>query len=237
MSSKVQYGQYCPLSMSAEFLCTRWSMLVLRELLFGSTTFNDISRGVPRMSRTLLSNRLKEFAEIGILIKQPKRNRNQADYILTEAGEALSNVVFSMAQWGQEWLKIEPSVKNLDADFLMWDIRRNTKPIPELPDSFIVHFFLTDVPKSKSNRWLVFEDGEVDLCYVDHDFNVDVQIEVSAKKLTKVWMGWENFSEAIADGSMVIRGAQKYIKLAESWLGQSSIAHIQKRPEEQRISS
>ncbi|MBE9545025.1 MAG: helix-turn-helix transcriptional regulator [Proteobacteria bacterium] len=236
MNSKSQYGQYCPLAMSSEFLCNRWTMLVLRELLFGSTGFNDISRGVPRMSRTLLSNRLKELIERGIIIRQQKQAGGQIHYKLTEAGLALGPVVFSMAHWGQEWLEIEPSVKNVDVGFLMWDIHRNAVPMPELPSPFIVEFFLNDVPENKSTHWLVFEEGKVDLCHIDHGFDVDVHVDVSVKKLTTVWMGWEDMAGAIKNGSMKLTGAKKYTELAVTWLGHSSVAHIQKRSEEQRVS-
>jgi len=235
MGVKVGYGQYCPLAMSAEFLCNKWTILLFRELLFGSSSFNDLSRGLPRMSRTLLSNRLKELVDIGLVTRHQNRNNNQVDYTLTQAGTALGPVVFSMAQWGQEWLQVEPSVKNVDVDFLMWDIRRNTNPLPELPNPFVVHIFLTDVVENKSDHWLIFENGDVDLCHIDQNLKIDVTMEISAQKLTKVWMGWEDFSAAIKDGSLKLKGHKKYTDIALNWLGQSSIAHIKKQPVELRV--
>jgi len=235
MKAKNQYGQYCPLAMSSEFLCNRWTMLILRELLFGSTGFNDISRGVPRMSRTLLSNRLKELIERGIVTRQTKQVGGQVHYKLTEAGIALGPVVFSMAEWGQEWLEIEPSVESIDVGFLMWDIRRNAVSLPDLPNPFIVEFFLNDVPDNKSSHWLVFEDEAIDLCHINHGFDVDVHIDVSIKKLTKVWMGWEDIDAAIKDKSVKIMGSKKYTQLTTSWLGHSSVAHIKKRTRPERV--
>jgi len=235
MSTKAEYGQYCPLAMSSEFLCNRWTMLVLRELLFGSTGFNDISRGVPRMSRTLLSNRLKELVERGVIVREKKQIGGQIHYKLTEAGQALGPVVFSMAEWGQEWLTVEPSVENVDVGFLMWDIHRNAVPMKELPNPFIVEFYLNDVPENKSAHWLVFEDGKVDLCHIDHGFDVNVLIDVSIKKLTKVWMGWEDISQAIKDSSLKLKGDKKYTSIAAQWLGHSSVAHVKKRPMDERV--
>lgn len=228
MSDKVGYGQYCPLAMSAEFLCQRWTMLILREIFFGSHAFNDISRGVPRMSRTLLSSRLKELAYIGVIERQEKKSSGQVLYKLTKAGQALETVVFSMAEWGQKWLQAEPSVKDVDVGLLMWDIRRNTNMLPELPDPFIVHFYLTDVPENKAHHWLVFENSEVDLCHIDKNFKVDVEIEIGAKKLAKIWMGWDDFENAIKAGEMVIEGSKQYTNIAQNWLGKSSVAHIEK---------
>lgn len=235
MGIQLHYGQYCPLAMSAEFLCNKWTMLLLREFLFGSKNFNDLSRGVPRMSRTLLSRRLKELVEIGIITRTENDNKNHTEYKLTEAGQALGPVVMSMASWGQEWLSIEPSLENIDASLLMWDIRRNTVPLAELPDPFIVHIFLTDVPENKSNHWLVYEKGNIDLCYVDKGFNVNVLIEVAAVKLTKIWMGWEDFQDAIDNEDMVLKGPKEYINLALKWFGQSSVSHIKKQPPLSRV--
>ncbi|GAC25665.1 HxlR family transcriptional regulator [Paraglaciecola mesophila KMM 241] len=181
------------------------------------------------MSRTLLSNRLKELVNIGLITRQEKQATGQVDYVLTESGKALESVVFSMASWGQEWLETEPSLDNIDGSFLMWDIRRNVRIHEDLPNLFIAHFFLTDMPENKSEYWLIFENGQVDLCYVDRGFNVDVNIEVAARELTKIWMGWEDFSAAVKDQTLKFRGPKKYTEIAEYWLGCSTLAHIKKR--------
>ena len=118
MTYQSNYGQYCPLAMSSEFLCQRWTMLILRELLLGSNTFNDISRGVPRMSRTLLSSGLKEMVAIGI-ISRNKKNNGHVEYSFTEAGKALEPVIMAMAHWGQKWLEVEPSIEKIDVSLLM----------------------------------------------------------------------------------------------------------------------
>ncbi len=228
------YGQYCPLAMASEFLCTRWTMLLLRELLFGSTSFNDISRGVPRMSRTLLSERLKDLIKAGVVTKD-KDSTGQSHYHLTPAGQALETVVLGLAGWGQKWLKVEPSLESIDVGLLMWDIRRNTTPIPILPDPFIVEFFLTDVPENRSHHWLVFKNDIVDLCHIDYGFDVDVLIEVSAKKLTEVWMGWESMDSAIQKKDMLLRGHSRYTSIASKWLGHSRVAHIGKVSSEMRV--
>ncbi len=233
--SSTSYGQYCPLAMASEFLCNRWTLLIFRELLFGSTNFNDISRGVPRMSRTLLSTRLKELVQIGLITRHEKRSTGQIEYALTQAGQALEPIVFTMASWGQEWLETEPSLENIDASFLMWDIRRNMNIHPVLPDPFIVYFFLTDVAENKSEHWLIFENNEIDLCYINRGFSVDVKIEVSARKLTRIWMGWDDFDLAIKDKLLRLSGNKEYTDIAALWLGSSSIAHIEKRDKKLQV--
>ena len=119
------YGQFCPVAMAAEIVCSRWTALVLRELLCGSTRFNDLRRGVPLMSPTLLSKRLKELEEAGVIVAVPTRQPGVFDYKLTKAGEDLRPVVMSLGIWGQRWIESSLSLKNLDPSLLMWDMRRS----------------------------------------------------------------------------------------------------------------
>ena len=231
----ISYGQYCPLAMASEILCNRWTILVLRELLFGSTTFNDISRGVPRMSRTLLSKRLKELVHIGVIDKKTNLKGNQINYQLTEAGKALEPVVIGMAGWGQQWLQTMPSLDDLDPRFLMWDIMRNAKHIEVLPNPFITHIHLSDVETGLADYWLVFENECVDLCNKDNDYDVDVQIKADIKTLTKVWMGWDDFDLAVREQKLQIWGEKQYTTIAKDWLGQSILAGIKKEPESKRL--
>ncbi len=231
----ISYGQYCPLAMASEILCNRWTILVMRELLFGSTTFNDISRGVPRMSRTLLSKRLKELVQIAVIKKTSNLKGNQINYQLTEAGQALEPVIIGMAGWGQEWLQTAHSLDDLDPRFLMWDIMRNAKTIEILPNPFITHIHLTDIEQGLNDYWLVFENDAVDLCNKDNDYDVDVQITVNSKILTEVWMGWSDFDRAIQQKKLKILGDQQYTSVAKEWLGQSIVAGVKKRPESKRL--
>ncbi|MGJ8662932.1 MAG: winged helix-turn-helix transcriptional regulator [Marinicella sp.] len=230
MTSEPKYGQFCPLAMAAEFLCTRWTMLILREFMLGSNSFNDISKGVARMSRTLLSSRLKELTERGIITKQLTDDSPHAKYQLTQAGEALRNVVFTMADWSQEWLETEPALDNIDADHLLWSLRRSARPHADLPNPFIVHIFLSEQRKEHQNAWLVFKQEEVELCIIDHDFEVDVQIEATTRELTKLYMGWSDFTEAIQSNNVIFRGPKQYTDIAQSWLGRSRLATIEKQP-------
>jgi DNA-binding HxlR family transcriptional regulator len=235
MKGRPGYGQYCPLSMAAEILCTRWTMLVLRELLEGSTGFNEISRGVPLMSRTLLMSRLRELEEVGLITREDFGAGRPVHYRLTAAGNALGGVVRAMAEWGQQWIEVEPSLQDVDTDFLMWDIRRNVRALPEFPRRLVVRFKFPDAPEKKQEHWLIFEGGEVDICYIDPGYDVDIEIEASLNTMTKVWMGWQNFSSAVSSGDLKINGLQKFTKNATSWLGLSSLADVSKQPPGRRV--
>ena len=136
------YKQFCPLAMAAEVLCTRWTMVLMRELMAGSTRFNDLRRGVPKMSPTLLSQRLKELEQSGIVERRALQSEKGVfEYRLTEAGRDIGPVVEAMGFWGQKWVESELSLKNLDPSLLMWDMRRNPNPEP-LPKTRTVIQFL-----------------------------------------------------------------------------------------------
>ena len=173
MGDKKGYGQFCPVALAAEVLAERWTPLVVRELLCGSVRFNDLQRGVPRMSSALLARRLKELQFAGIV----ERRRNAAgafEYHLTAAGRELFPVVEKMGLWAQRWLRHGlVDTENLDADLLMWDVRRNvlTKSPPRTR-RYVVEFRLSGVPISRRRYWLVFERGGVDLCYRNPGFEV-----------------------------------------------------------------
>src|SRR5690606_13174089 len=107
------YGQFCPVAMAAEIVCSRWTLLVVRELLCGSTRFNGLRRGVPLMSPTLLSKRLKELERAGVVTAVPTGQPGVFDYKLTPAGEDLRGVVMSLGLWGQRWVDSNLTLRNL----------------------------------------------------------------------------------------------------------------------------
>src|SRR5260370_30297596 len=125
------YKQFCPVAMAAEIVGARWSLVLIRELVAGSTRFNELRRGVPRMSPALLSKRLKDLETAGIVMRARVTGAPDLfEYRLTEAGRSLRTVIEAVGIWGQTWLETEASLENLDPDLLIWDIRRNIKPIP-----------------------------------------------------------------------------------------------------------
>ena len=235
MQKRPHYGQYCPLSMAAEILGTRWTLLLLRELLEGSTQFNDIARGVPLMSRSMLSQRLKDLETSGLVTREAEGRGRPTHYRLTEAGQSLGPIVRSVAEWGQEWIDTEPSLEDVDTDFLMWDVRRNLQLPPGLASPFVLHFHFTDGPDGKTDHWLVVENGEIDVCYIDPGHEVDVSIETGVKDFTRVWMGWLPIARAQEEGRFHVDGPPRFARDVADWLGLSSVSKIRKRPPDQTV--
>jgi DNA-binding HxlR family transcriptional regulator len=217
------YGQFCPVAMASEIVCTRWTALVLRELLCGTKRFNDLRKGVPRMSPTLLSKRLKELEEAGVIRQVKDAKSGTGEYHLTEAGEDLRPIVMELGTWGQR-------LKNLDPTLLMWDMRRFINPQPLPQRRVTVRFCYTDQPVNHRDYWLVVEpSGENDVCQVDPGHEVDLFITCSLRSMTGIWMGVANVAGEIDNGNLEIDGNPAVARTMQQWLGLSPFAKEKSR--------
>jgi len=220
------YRQFCPVAMAAEVLCTRWTIVLLRELVAGSTRFNDLRRGVPRMSPALLSKRLKDLEEAGILRRIASgRDPGVCEYHLTRAGQDLEAVIQSIGIWGQHWVEAQPSLKNLDPSLLMWDMRRNLDPAPMPDRRCVIQFTYPELPPAQRRWWLVIEpQAEVDLCLVDPGFDVDLYVTVDLRTMTAIWIGLTTVRDAVASGTLMLTGERHLARQMQTWLGLSPFA-------------
>jgi DNA-binding HxlR family transcriptional regulator len=223
MPETASYGQFCPVAMAAEILCSRWTALVLREMLCGSTRFNDLRRGVPRMSPSLLSKRLKELEQAGVVRTVPNA-AGVVEYRLTEAGEELRPLIMGMGFWGQKWVESQLSLRNLDPALLMWDMRRNLDPRPLPPKRCTIQFLYPELSEARKNWWLVVDGGGVDLCSVDPGYEVDLLVTASLRSMTAVWMGLAKMGQEVAAGRVQIDGDPAVARSMEQWLGLSVFA-------------
>lgn len=231
MVEKRGYGQFCPVALAAEILAERWTPLVVRELLCGSVRFNELQRGVPRMSSALLARRLKELQFAGIV----ERRRGEGatfEYHLTPAGRELFPVIEKMGLWAQRWLRHDHvDTANLDPDLLMWDIRRTVvgKAAPR-DDRYVVEFRLSGVPISRRRYWLVFERGVVDLCYRSPGFHVDLFIEATLRLLTQIWLGHIPIDQAVRDGQLHLDGSREDRRAFWAWFALNMFAPSGREP-------
>ncbi len=225
------YNQFCPVAMAAEVLCSRWTVVLLRELLAGSTRFNDLRRGLPRMSPALLSQRLKELEEAGVVARTPVPGEPSIhEYGLTEAGRELQPLVESFGKWGQRWIPSKLSLELLDAQLLMWDMRRGLNFDPPPPRRLVIQFQFPDAPKRDRGWWLIVEPGQpVDLCSVDPGHDVDLYVTSPLRKMTAIWMGIESVRRARADERLMLTGDRDLIETMERWLGLSPFAPVERQ--------
>jgi DNA-binding HxlR family transcriptional regulator len=217
------YGQFCPISKAMELLDERWTLLVVRELLLGSRHFNELRRGVPKMSPALLSKRLKSLTRAGVVERTEVDGRTT--YSLTQSGQELGEVVAALGKWGTRWVG-ELGEKDLDPHLLMWDMQRKI-PIDSWPRARTTLAFQLDGVASKASRWwLVVADGGADVCDFDPGYDVAGTVETSLRTLTRIWRGDTGWSHALLDGSVSVAGPVDVRRAVPSWIGQSDAAAI-----------
>lgn len=219
------YRQFCPVAKAAEFLCERWTLLVVRELMAGSRRFNELRRGLPRMSPTLLSTRLTQLVERGIVSKAEEGHAQYA-YELTPAGLELVPLIETMGVWGHRWVSQHLHDEDLDAGLLMWDIGRGVDRTVLPKRRMIVEFNLTDAPKGMQRWWLVSEDEQVDLCLEDPGHEIDLLIRATVRMLTSVWMCRQSFDEVQRTGKLTMHGPERLKRLMPRWLVGSPLARM-----------
>ena len=212
----VTYGQFCPVAKTAEVIGERWMPLILRELMLGSTRFNDIRRGVPLISPTLLSKRLRQLVAAGVA--ERTASGRVVDYTLTPAGWELFPIIEAMGLWGQRWARSRYGPDELDPALLMWDLRRMLQPTGLADRRAVVEFTFTAAPRGKSRFWLVVEQP-IDLCLVDPGYPVDLRVRSSVRVLTEVWMGDRTLGDAVADGVVEVDGPSRLRRDFCRWFG------------------
>ena len=204
-------------------VCDRWTPLVIRELLCGSTQFNEIRRGLPRMSPTMLATRLRTLEDFGV-VRRHQSGRNTS-YELTAAGEELRPIVLALGHWGARWIgsRLEPG--KLDAGFLMWDIRRFVQ-LNEFPANrrVVIHFQFSDAGPRERNWWLVVEDGVADLCRDDPGHDLTLEVRSSVRALTEIWTGDATPSAVLQARRLQVIGPAKEAEKLWRWLGTSMFA-------------
>jgi DNA-binding HxlR family transcriptional regulator len=216
------YGQFCPVALASEIVCSRWTTLILRELLGGSTRFNDIRRGVPRLSPTLLSKRLKELVEAGVIAEHATGQGGVVEYKLTEAGKELHDVIIPLGMWGKRWIDTSVSLENLDPALLMWAMHRHLEPA-SLPERRCTLKFTYPDAGGKT-FWIIVEGGEVDLCLTDPGHSVDLSVRSALRSMTAVWTGVSTLKAEIEAGHIALTGNATVARSMQEWLGHSPFA-------------
>jgi DNA-binding HxlR family transcriptional regulator len=220
------YKQFCPVAMAAEILCTRWTMVLLREFVAGSTRFNELRRGVPRMSPALLSLRLKELETAGILSRSASETEPGVfEYHLTRSGHELEPVIEAFGNWGQRWVDTELSLQHLDVSLLMWDMRRHLDATPMPARRSVIEFIYPELPPVRRKWWLlVGPEIGVDLCSVDPGFDVDLYVAADLRTMTAIWMGLDTVRRAQTEKRMTLNGDRRLAGDMQAWLGLSPFA-------------
>lgn len=218
------YGQFCPLAQATQLLCERWTLLLIREFMAGSTRFSELQRGLPLMSPTLLSSRLKHLVSSGV-IESVDRNGSHS-YQLTQAGSELRPVIELLGVWGHHWAQSDLKQGDLDAGLLMWDMRRSVDSSIFPDHRVIVRFEYPDAARGARDWWLISEPGDVDLCLKDPGYAVDIMIRCPLKVMTAVWICQRTFNDAVRKGEVVVMGDPKIVGKLQEWLRASALSRL-----------
>lgn len=223
------YAQFCPIAKASEIITRRWMPLVIRELLCGSHRFNDIHRGVPKMSRSLLVKRLSELEEEGLIERRIVGDDDHPEYHLTRAGEELRPIITQLGAWGKQWIRSEVTQQDLDASLLMWDVQRRIEHDQLPSQEVVIYFRFTDAPKEHQDFWLVLEGDTVDLCLKDPGYEEDLFVRSRVEPFTKVWLGDIGLRRALHEGAIWLGGPAELRKQFPEWLGMSMFAGIARK--------
>jgi len=222
------YGQFCPIAKACEIFGERWTPLILRELICGSTRFNDLRRGIPLLSPTVLSDRLSALQRSGIVERSRSRAGKGLDYRLTAAGEQFRPIILALGEWGQRWAESDFSRDDLDAGLLMWDVHRSVKTGEFPPGRTVVRFEFKDLRPAERLFWLISTSKGVEICLLDPGFEIDLHVATDLRTLTRVWCGDLPLRKTIASGAIDLHGSRDLRQRFERWFALSHFAGIKR---------
>ena len=217
------YHQFCPVAKAMELLDERWTLLIVRELVTGSERFNELRRGVPRMSPTLLSKRLSQLVRAGVVDRRD--DGNDVRYVLTTAGRELQPVVEALGAWGIRWIG-EIGDEDLDPKLLLWDMRRNIDYTSVPPGRTVVQFRFPDAAAGTRDWWLVINSQETDVCDADPGHPVAVTVTGSLRRIVEVWRGDVKWPDALRSGALTIHGPAALRRAVPRWFTLSNFAPV-----------
>lgn len=218
------YGQFCPIAKAAEIFCERWTALVIRNLGAGAERFSDIHRGVPHMSATLLTRRLRQLEVEGIVERRRSDTGKSWTYHLTDAGSEFLPLVGALSTWGQRWTRRELSEGELDLGLLIWGLEYSVDPAAFGPERHVLRLNISDQPEHKRFYWFVCEGGTLDLCVSDPGGGADLFLEATLPDLIRVYRGDVPLAVAIEDGRLTVDGAPRLLRRLGRWFNFGTMA-------------
>lgn len=227
MSTK-SYGLFCPLAMACETIEPRWTLLILNEMWEGATRFNEIRRGVPGISPTLLSKRLREMEARGLIERLEDSAKGTVDYVRTPKAVELEPALDVLARWAYRHIEAEVAFNDLNTDYLMWNIR-GTIDASVFPERrTVIRFHFPDVEEEKATNWLIARPGTaVELCMADPHFDVDLYVEADSKALASVWMEYSSLQTEMSCDKIFLSGDPRLIKTIDRWFVKHSFTAVE----------
>ena len=227
------YGQFCPVAKAAELFCERWTPLIVRDLAAGATRFSELQRGVPLMSPSLLSKRLKQLEAEGIV--ERRRAGKTWTYHLTEPGAEFVPMVEALGVWGQRWSRRELAEHEADLGLLVWAMERGADGTAFGQARTVLRMDLTDQPKHKRHWWFVNEDGGCELCVHDPGYEVDIYLSATLFDIIYVVRGDVSLAHALSDGRLEALGPTRLTRRLGAWFNLGPVTKVASVREAARI--
>lgn len=221
------YQQFCPVALTSEILCHRWTTLILRAFFCGASKFSDIQKSAPHMSSAILANRLKQLEHFGIIVRLENENKS-ITYHLTESGNALFPILDQMGIWAQNWLRREiVAAENLDPGVLFWELRQLTIMQKRHPNKRrVARFVLSGVPQQQRCYWIVFEPDDTEVCMKDPGYEVDLTVSAHIQILVEIWLGHTTLNAARDGKKVSFDGSTSEITAFAEWFMLSHFSQV-----------
>lgn len=218
------YGEFCPISKATDLFGERWTPLVVRELMCGSTRFSEIQAGIPGIPKSLLAKRLKKLRDAEVIVRDTGDSPRKVSYRLTQQGMELGDVIMALGIWGQRWYNRHITEENVEPTLLLWDMHRrlHTSRLPE--ERVLVQFDLYGA--AETTIWLVLEKSSPSVCDFDPGFGVDLFVKADVLELTRVWMGLRSWKSVLTDESVQLSGPSEYTRNFPDWFQLSIFASV-----------
>lgn len=208
------YGQYCPIARASEVLAERWTPIIVRDLLNGSTTFTELAEGAPGLSRTLLASRLRDLERVGVVTKSPVGKKFR--YGLSEAGRGLAEVLLAMGKWGEQWMELAP--QHLDAGVVLNSWVKMYLALDHLPKRrVVVRFDIPEMTKKGNQLWVIFHGADSEVCRSDPGYEEDLVATVQARALAEWHLGRIEWAEALRTQRIQVEGPKTLAKALPTW--------------------
>ena len=226
----IRYGQFCPIAKAAEVLGERWTILIIRELLVGTTRFSDLQRGLSQISPTLLTKRLTQLQDCGLVVRKNVPRQRRIEYYLTPAGRELMPIILGLADWGMKWARGQMSDAELDVELLMQDFSRRIDHNHLTGGRTVIQFIFSGLSKFE-RWWIVIEaNNERELCVDNPGKEVDVVIRSDVRTMAEIWAGDSQIPAMKKAGRLHVSGDSFLIRTMASWLRPGMSAHVRPTP-------
>ena len=230
-----KYYQYCPVARACEILSDRWTPLIVRELLFGSRHFNELRRGLPRISRSLLTARLRHLEDNGVIERHTGARAHVTEYILTASGNDLADVIRQLGTWAIKWLFNDPDRNELDPALFLWKMQQRVDHRQLPRQRTVVQFDLTG--RRGRRVWLVLVPQDVSSFLKPPDFASDLIVRADVSVLYRVWAGFIDYDVAVRRGEIVLEGPPALVRAFPRWFMWSPLVDVAREYREHRMVS